>query len=74
MHEFMNAIGVVNLIFMINKANWPAGEWHDEPDREEWHYPVTGYHCLARRNEALGFWCRYAGKYDICGRNAGWHK
>lgn len=45
----------------ITKADWPAGEWHDEPDREEWIDPVTGYHCLASRNMLMGFWCGYVG-------------
>ena len=41
-----------------NKALWPAGPWHDEPDRIDWVDPVTGVPCMMRRND-FGAWCGY---------------
>lgn len=41
-----------------NKAFWPAGPWHDEPDRIDWVDPPTGVPCMMRRND-FGAWCGY---------------
>ena len=45
----------------INKTNWPAGPWHDEPDKVQWPDPGTGLPCLAKRHPEQGFWCGYVG-------------
>lgn len=44
---------------IINKAKWPPGPWHDEPDRVEWRDPTTGYPCLITRHEWFGNLCGY---------------
>lgn len=49
------------LSYIIDKSEWPAGPWKDEPDREFWIDEETGYPCLIRRQNILGFWCGYIG-------------
>ena len=41
----------------LQRENWPAGAWDNEPDREEFHH--AGMPCLAVRGR-LGQWCGYA--------------
>jgi len=45
---------------LIDKSNWPAGEWDDEPDKVQWQDETTGMPCLAVRNR-MGAWCGYVG-------------
>lgn len=45
----------------IDKRNWGAGEWQDEPDRAEWVDEKTGYPCIIRRVELHGALCGYVG-------------
>lgn len=40
------------------RANWPAGEWINEPDRDEWRH--EGFPCLIVRNHG-GALCGYVG-------------
>lgn len=44
--------------FKIDRTNWTAGEWDDEPDRIEWR--EQGVPCLMSRNR-MGAWCGYVG-------------
>jgi hypothetical protein len=44
--------------FEIDKSKWPAGPWHQEPDRAQWQH--AGYACLMVRNR-VGAWCGYVG-------------
>lgn len=41
-----------------DKASWPPGPWHAEPDRLEFEH--KGVPCLLVRNKSLGNWCGYA--------------
>jgi hypothetical protein len=45
----------------IDKAGWPAGPWHDEPDKKQWQDAVTGLPCLIKRNPLGGNLCGYVG-------------
>jgi len=45
----------------LDKSTWPAGPWHDEPDKEQYTDSVTGLPCLIRRNDELGHLCGYVG-------------
>lgn len=42
----------------VDKSEWPAGPWHDEPDRIEWEH--AGRPCLMVRHPRSGHWCGYA--------------
>ena len=44
----------------IDKAEWPQGEWNDEPDKRQWQDAETGYACLIHRNSG-GALCGYVG-------------
>lgn len=44
---------------LIDKSSWREGLWKQEPDRVSWVDPETGYHCLIRRNDRMGFFCGY---------------
>jgi len=44
----------------IEKDNWPAGEWDNEPDKIQWEDEATGYPCLVVRNR-MGALCGYVG-------------
>jgi len=37
-----------------DKATWPPGEWHDEPDVMAWTDEVTGLHCAILRQSRSG--------------------
>lgn len=41
----------------IDKSSWPAGPWHDEPDRREWRH--AGFPCLIVRVPIHGALCGY---------------
>lgn len=45
----------------VDKADWGAGPWQDEPDKVQWKDEATGLPCLARRHERYGHWCGYVG-------------
>lgn len=45
---------------IISRDGWPQGEWDKEPDKVQYPDPVTGYPCLAKRNQ-MGVWCGYVG-------------
>jgi hypothetical protein len=42
--------------FNVPKCDWPAGPWHNEPDRVDFEH--AGFACLALRNH-YGAWCGY---------------
>lgn len=42
----------------IDRTDWDAGPWDDEPDHVEWRH--NGVPCMAVRNR-MGCWCGYAG-------------
>lgn len=44
---------------MIDKSNWPRGEWDDEEDNLHWHQ--DGFACLIRRHEWFGHFNGYVG-------------
>ena len=44
----------------MDKSDWPAGPWQDEPDKLQFPDPETGMPCLMVRNR-LGNWCGYVG-------------
>jgi hypothetical protein len=44
----------------VDKSAWPAGPWHDEPDKVQWQDEATGYPCLIVRN-CSGALCGYVG-------------
>ena len=43
----------------LDKTQWRNGPWQSEPDRISWVDPETGYDCLIRRHDTLGFYCGY---------------
>ena len=45
---------------LINKKNWPAGPWHDEPDILGWTDPESELFCLILRCPG-GHLCGYVG-------------
>lgn len=45
----------------IDKANWPAGVWHNEPDKRQWIDEATGLPCLIVRHRYSGHLCGYVG-------------
>lgn len=45
----------------IDKADWPRGEWDNEPDKVQWEDESTGLPCLAVRVVEHGHWCGYVG-------------
>ena len=45
---------------LVDRANWPAGEWDNEPDKEQWQDEITGMPCLIVRSE-VGHLCGYVG-------------
>lgn len=45
---------------ITDRAEWPAGPWDDEPDRDEWVDKTTGLPCIAQRGP-VGAWCGYVG-------------
>lgn len=45
----------------VDKSSWPAGEWHNEPDKKQWLDETTGLPCLMVRQPELGHWCGYVG-------------
>lgn len=44
----------------LDKSDWPAGPWQDEPDKVQWVDEATGYDCLIVRNHG-GALCGYVG-------------
>jgi hypothetical protein len=44
----------------IDRSEWPAGEWDNEPDKVQWTDEATGLVCLLHRSE-FGHWCGYVG-------------
>lgn len=48
-----------NIHHVVDKSSWPAGSWHDEPDRVEWRH--LGLPCLIVRNPGVGNLCGYVG-------------
>jgi len=44
----------------VDKAAWPAGPWHDEPDKRQWRDPETGFPCMVVRSSS-GNLCGYVG-------------
>ena len=44
----------------VDKSGWGAGPWQDEPDKEQWPDPATGFACLLKRNPS-GALCGYVG-------------
>jgi len=47
----------------MDKADWPSGEWDNEPDKAHWVDESTGLDCLIVRNQ-LGGLCGYVGIPD----------
>ena len=45
------------------KLAWPPGPWQDEPDKEQFEDPTTGFPCLINRNH-MGSLCGYIGVDD----------
>lgn len=45
----------------IDKASWPSGPWHDEPDGRLWEDPATLLPCIVVRHPDGGFLCGYVG-------------
>ena len=45
---------------ILDRTDWPAGEWDSEPDRATWVHEQTGARCTMRRGP-LGSWCGYVG-------------
>ena len=45
---------------IIDRTDWPSGEWDSEPDRATWVNETTGARCTMRRGP-LGSWCGYVG-------------
>jgi hypothetical protein len=43
-----------------DKTDWPRGPWDDEPDKEQFEDPTTGFPCLVNRGP-LGSLCGYVG-------------
>lgn len=43
-----------------DKSGWGPGPWQEEPDKEQWPDPVTGYACLLKRGPS-GALCGYVG-------------
>lgn len=41
----------------VDRTNWPAGEWDNEPDRVD--FVAQGFACMMVR--AQGHWCGYVG-------------
>lgn len=46
---------------LIDKSRWPAGPWHNEPDRLQWIDPASSLPCLMIRVRYSGNWCGYVG-------------
>lgn len=44
----------------VDKTEWGAGPWHDEPDKIQWVDPATDLDCLMHRGP-MGNWCGYVG-------------
>jgi len=42
----------------LDRPDWPAGQWSDEPDLEVWTDEFTGYRCLILRT-SMGNLCGY---------------
>lgn len=45
----------------IDKTNWGAGPWMNEPDKKQFVDPETGYPCLIKRHPTSGHLCGYVG-------------
>ena len=45
----------------VDKSTWGPGPWQDEPDKEQWADPETGYACLIKRSPRSGGLCGYVG-------------
>ncbi len=45
---------------VVDKAEWPRGEWDNEPDKIQWQDKDTGLPCLIVRNQ-FGSLCGYVG-------------
>jgi hypothetical protein len=43
-----------------DKSAWKPGPWQDEPDKEQFSDPETGFPCLVKRN-SFGALCGYVG-------------
>lgn len=46
---------------VVDKSDWPRGEWDNEPDKIQWQDEATGLPCLIVRNNHMGFLCGYVG-------------
>jgi hypothetical protein len=44
----------------LERKDWSAGPWDNEPDKVQWTDEQTDLPCLAVRNH-LGGWCGYVG-------------
>lgn len=44
----------------VDRADWPAGPWDDEPDKVVWVDPDSDLDCMIRRGGG-GAWCGYVG-------------
>jgi hypothetical protein len=42
----------------VDKSTWPAGPWHNEPDKLQWQDEATGFPCLIHRGPS-GALCGY---------------
>lgn len=45
---------------VVDKSDWPRGEWDNEPDKIQWPDEATGLPCLIVRNH-MGALCGYVG-------------
>ena len=56
---------------IVDRSDWPSGEWDKEPDRATWVHEATGARCTMLRG-ALGAWCGYVGvngNHPCAGKN-----
>lgn len=47
--------------YTYDERPWPDGPWMSEPDKVQWHDPITKLNCLAVRHPQNGHWCGYVG-------------
>lgn len=47
--------------FIVDKSEWDAGPWHQEPDKLNWVDPETGLDCMIVRAGEIGHLCGYVG-------------
>lgn len=48
----------------VDKATWPEGDWHTEPDKVQFQDEETGLPCLIVRHNTSGHLCGYVGVFE----------